>query len=138
MSWIIYALGAIAAGGLADFLRKFGAIKDPFIDNLFFQAGGFVTAIILYLLFSRKVLPQPTTMIYILLGGICVSLFTTFFFKALAVGPGVSTVVPFVRAGAIALVAVLGVIILHEKLTWNLVAGLVFAGVGIYLMFLNS
>jgi len=139
MSWIIYAFLAVAAGGLADFFRKFGsAVKDPFLDNLIFQAAGFITAVILYFLFSRKAVPQGNVMTYVILGGICVSLFTTFFFKALSIGPGVSTVAPMIRAGGVVFVALLGVLILHEKLTWNLVTGIIFAGIGIYLMFLNN
>jgi uncharacterized membrane protein len=139
MNWIIYALGAIGTGALADFFRKFGSVlKDPFLDNLIFQAAAFLTAIVLYILFSRKVIPSAAVMSYVILGGICVSLFTTFFFKSLSIGPGVSTIAPIVRAGGIITVALLGVLILHEKLTWSLAAGIVFASFGIYLMFLNK
>jgi len=139
MNWIIYALGAIGAGALADFFRKFGAsVKDPFLDNLIFQAAAFITAIVLYFLFSRKEVPNANVMTYVIIGGACVSLFTTFFFKSLSIGPGVSTVAPIVRAGGIITVALLGVLILHEKLTWSLFAGILFACFGIYLMFLNK
>ena len=139
MSWIIYTIGAIAAGALADLFRKFGsAIDDPFLNNLIFQFGAVVMAFILYILFSRKPIPHSNIMIVIFVGGFFVSLFTTFFFKSLSLGPGVSTVAPIVRAGGIITVALLGVIILHEKLTWNLIAGIVFATIGIYLMFLNK
>lgn len=139
MNWIFYALTAIGFGALSDLFRKFGsAVKDPFLDNLVFQTAAFMTAIILYILFSKKPVPNDNTMTYVILGGICISLFTTFFFKSLSIGPGVSVVAPIVRAGALILVALLGVILLHEKLTWNLIAGIAFACVGIYLMFLNN
>lgn len=139
MNWIIYALGAIGAGALADFFRKFGAVvKDPFLDNLIFQTAAFLTAVLLYFLFSRRDIPNASTMTYVIIGGFCVSLFTTFFFKSLSLGPGVSTVAPIVRAGGIITVALLGVILLHEKMTWSLAAGIVFASIGIYLMFLNK
>lgn len=139
MNWIIYALAAIGSGALADFFRKFGsAVKDPFLDNLVFQTAAFFTAILLYLFFSRKEVPQITIMTYVILGGICVSLFTTFFFKALSMGPGVSTVAPLVRAGGVITVALLGVLLLHEKITWQLVGGVILASTGIYLLFLNK
>ena len=139
MSWIFYAIFAIGAGALADFFRKFGAtVKDPFLDNLIFQTAAFLTAIILYFLFSRKGIPNGNVMTYVIIGGACVSLFTTFFFKSLSIGPGVSTVAPIVRAGGIITVAILGVVLLHEKLTWSLFAGILFATFGIYLMFLNK
>lgn len=139
MSWIIYALSAIGFGALSDLFRKFGsAIQDPFLDNLVFQTAAFITAVILYMLFSRKAVPNASIMTYVILGGICISLFTTFFFKTLSIGPGVSVVAPIVRAGALILVVILGVILLHEKLTWQLVAGILFACLGIYLMFLNN
>ena len=139
MSWIFYAIAAIGFGALSDLFRKFGsAVKDPFLDNLIFQTAAFITAIILYMTFSRKAVPNISTMTYVILGGICISLFTTFFFKTLSIGPGVSVVAPIVRAGALILVAILGVILLHEKFSWQLIAGIVFACVGIYLMFLNN
>jgi len=139
MGWLIYALGAIGAGALADFFRKFGdVVKDPFLDNLIFQTAAFLTAIVLYFLFSRKAVPNENVMTFVIIGGACVSLFTTFFFKSLSLGPGVSTVAPIVRVGGIILVSLLGVLILHEKLTWSLLAGMLFASFGIYLMFLNK
>lgn len=139
MSWIIYTIGAIAAGAMADLFRKFGsAIDDPFLNNLIFQLGAVVMAFVLYMLFSRKPIPHNQLMLVIFVGGFFVSLFTSFFFKALSIGPGVSTIAPIVRAGGVITVALLGVILLHEKLTWNLVAGVIFASIGIYLMFLNK
>jgi uncharacterized membrane protein len=141
MSWIIFTIGAVAAGALADIFRKYGStINDPFLNNLVFQAAAFITAFVLYMIFSRKAIPEAHTNImpYIIVGGLFVSLFTTFFFKALTLGPGVSTVAPIVRAGGIITVAILGLILFHEKLTWNLTAGIVLASVGIYLLFLNK
>jgi uncharacterized membrane protein len=139
MTWIFYAVLAIGAGALADFFRKFGStVKDPFLDNLVFETAAFLTAIVLYFVFSRKSVPDGNAMTYVILGGICISIFTTLFFKTLSIGPGVSVVAPIVRAGALILIALLGVIILHEKLTWNLLAGIIFACFGIYLMFLNK
>jgi len=141
MNWIFFTIGAVVAGAFADIFRKYGSIiNDPFLNNLVFQAGAFVMAFVLYMVFSRKAVPDTHShvMTYIIVGGLFVSLFTTFFFKALTLGPGVSTVAPIVRAGGIITVAILGLILFHEKLTWNLTAGIVLATAGIYLMFLNK
>jgi uncharacterized membrane protein len=141
MNWIIFTIGAVASGALADIFRKYGSvINDPFLNNFIFQAAAFITAFILYMLFSRKAVPDTHSSIipYIIVGGLCVSLFTTFFFKSLTLGPGVSVVAPIVRAGGIITVAVLGIILFQEKLTWSLAAGIVLATAGIYLMFLNK
>ncbi len=139
MSWIIYAIGAIFSLGIADFFRKLGSsIKDPFVSNLLFQGAGFVTATILFLFFSKKFEGDPRGMIFAILGGIFISIFTAFSFKALAVGPGVSTVLPIMRIGGVMLVVLLGIVLLREKLTWNIVLGLIFASSGVYLLFLNK
>lgn len=136
MGWILYAFGAIGAIAISDLFRKLGSnLKDPFLSNLIFQSGSITTAIILYLLFSRKFESNSIGMLYAVIGGILVSIFTTFSFKALEVGPSVSTVIPVIRVGGVLLVAVLGVLIFKDKLTINLVAGILFALIGIYLIF---
>lgn len=139
MSWIYYAIAAIGAGALADFFRKFGStVKDPFLDNLIFETAAFITAIALYIIFSRKAVPEGNAMTYVIAGGICISIFTTLFFKTLSIGPGVSVVAPIVRAGALVLIAILGIVVLHEKFTWHLIAGIALTCLGIYMMFLNQ
>src|SRR4051812_985918 len=100
MNWLIFALGAISTGAVSDLFRKLGSnLKDPFLSNLIFQVGSVTTAIILYLLFSRKIEGNSQGILYALIGGILISIFTTFSFKALAGGPGVSTVIPVIRIG---------------------------------------
>jgi uncharacterized membrane protein len=137
MSWLIYALGAITAGAFSDLFRKLGSsLKDPFFSNLVFQSGTFATAIILYLLFSRRTEGNPKGMLYAVIGGVLISIFTTFTFKALSVGPGVSTVIPIIRVGAVLLVATLGVLLFKDKLTWHLMTGIILASAGVYLIFL--
>ncbi|SRR6266404_63804 len=137
MNWIIYALGAITAGATSDLFRKLGSnLKDPFFSNLIFQAGSFTTAIILFLVFSRTLEKNPKGTMYAIIGGVLISIFTTFTFKALSSGPGVSTVIPIIRVGAVVLVALLGVLLFKDKLTWNLVTGVVLASIGVYLIFI--
>jgi uncharacterized membrane protein len=137
MNWIIYALGAITAGAFSDLFRKLGSnLKDPFFSNLIFQSASFTMAIVLFLLFSRNYENNSRGMTYAVIGGILISIFTTFTFKALSSGPGVSTVIPIIRVGAVLLVAALGVLLFKDKLTWHLVAGVVFASLGVYLIFI--
>ena len=139
MNWIIYALGAIGAGAISDLFRKLGSqLKDPFFTNLMFQIGAFSTAIILYIIFSRKSEGNPKGIMYAIIGGILISIFTTFSFKALAGGPGISTVMPVIRIGVVLLVVILGVLLFRDKLTWNLVLGIILASSGVYLLFLNK
>lgn len=136
MNWILYALGAISAVAVSDLFRKLGSnLKDPFLSNLIFQIGSITTAVILYLLFSRKFENNSHGVIFALIGGILISIFTTFSFKALELGPSVSTVIPVIRVGGVLLVAILGVLIFKDRITWSLVLGILLAISGVYLIF---
>ncbi|HSA83301.1 MAG TPA: EamA family transporter [Patescibacteria group bacterium] len=139
MNWIIFALGAIGAGAISDLFRKLGSnLRDPFLSNLLFQGAGFATAIILYFIFSRKLEGNPYGILYAAIGGIFISIFTALSFKALSDGPGVSTVMPVLRIGVVLLVVILGILLFREKLTWNIVLGVLLAGSGVYILFLNK
>lgn len=136
MTWIIYSLIGILIGGVSDLFRKLGSgLKDPLFANLVFQIGASSTAIIMYLLLSRKIEYNPRSMSFAFIGGALISVFTLFSFKALSIGPGVSTVMPILRIGMVSLVAVLGVIVLKESLTMQKVFGLLLSAAGIYLLF---
>jgi len=139
MNWIIFALGAIGAGAISDLFRKLGSnLKDPFLSNVIFQAASFATALILYFLFSKKLEGNPQGMLYALIGGVLISIFTTFSFKALSDGPNVSTVIPVIRIGVVLLVVILGVLIFKDKLTWNIIFGILLASTGVFLLSLNK
>ena len=139
MNWILFALGAIGAGAISDLFRKLGSnLRDPFLSNVIFQAASFATALILYFLFSRKVEANHQGMLYALIGGILISVFTTFSFKALSDGPNVSTVIPVIRIGVVLLVVILGVLLFKDKLTWNIILGIILATSGVYLLSLNK
>ena len=136
MRWILFALGAISAVAVSDLFRKLGSnLKDPFLSNLIFQVGSLTMAVALWLIFSRKFESGTTGMVYALIGGFLISIFTTFTFKALELGPGVSTVIPVIRVGGVVLVAALGIILFRDKLTWNLMTGMILAVSGVYLIF---
>lgn len=135
MNWIFYALGAISAVTVSDLFRKLGSnLKDPFLSNLIFQVGSVITAFTLYILFSRKIEGNPKGMAFAFLGGLLISIFTTFTFKALSLGP-VSTVIPVVRVGGVLLVAALGIILFREKFTLNIALGILLSCIGLYLLF---
>ena|SRR5258706_6695694 len=139
MNWLIFALGAIGAGSVSDLFRKLGSnLKDPYLSNLIFQIGALSTAIILYFLFSRKAEGNPKGMLYALIGGILISIFTTFSFKALADGPNVSTVIPVIRIGVVVMVVILGLLLFKDKLTWNIIVGIILASSGVYILSLNK
>lgn len=139
MTWITYALAAIGAEAAADIFRKLAvSLKDPFFVNLIFQSGAFIMAVFLYLLFSRKHIAAGNEVTYAFLGGLCISLFTILFLKALAIGPGIATVSPAIRIGVVIVVTLVGLFLFREKLTWNLITGIILASTGVYLIFLNK
>ena len=134
--WMLYALGATLAISVSDLFRKLASSQsDPFLNNLVFQIGSIGMAIALWLLFSRKVELDSTNIVYDLAGGFLIAIFTALLFKSLALGPGVSVVIPFVRVGGLVLVVLLGVVFLKEKFTGTMVLGMALALAGVYLMF---
>lgn len=135
MTWLLYALGAVFAVTTSDLFRKLGSnLKDPFFANFVFQMGSFTIAFLLWFFLSRKFETHSTAVLYALLGGMGVSIFTALTFKALEVGPGVSTVIPVIRVSGVLLVAILGVLVFNDKLTWNLALGIVLAVSGVALI----
>lgn len=139
MSWIIYSLIAILIVGSSDIFRKLASgLKDPFFTNLIFQFASFSTAFILFMVFSRRSENNPRDIFYAVLGGMTISLFSLFSFKALSTGPDVSTVIPVLRIGGIAFLVILGVLILKDQLTIQKIAGLLFSLIGIYLLYTNK
>ena len=139
MSWITYTLFVIAIVGFSDIFRKLASgLKDPLFTNLVFQIASATTAIFLFILFSRRVENNPRSIIYAVLGGLTISLFSLFSFKALSSGPDVSTVIPILRIGGIAFLVILGVVILKDQLTLQKIFGLVLSIVGIYLLYSNK
>lgn len=139
MNWIFYTLIAIGIVGVSDLFRKLASnLKDPFFTNLVFQLASSSTAIILYFMFSRKMESNPKALFFAVLGGITISLFSLFSFKALSTGPGASVVIPTLRIGGITLLVILGIVLLKEKLSLQTFIGLLFSAVGIYLLFSNK
>jgi len=139
MSWIFYSLIAIGIVGISDIFRKLASnLKDPFFTNLVFQLSATTFTIITYFIFSRKVENNPKDIVFAILGGITIAAFSLFSFKALSTGPGASVVIPVLRIGGIALLVVLGIVVLKEKLSLQTFIGLIFSSIGIYLLFSNK
>ena len=139
MSWIFYSLIAIGIVGISDIFRKLASnLKDPFFTNLVFQLSATTFAIITYFIFSRKVENNPKDIVFAILGGITIAAFSLFSFKALSTGPRASVVIPVLRIGGIALLVVLGIVVLKEKLSLQTYIGLIFSSIGIYLLFSNK
>lgn len=136
MSWITYSLLAIVFTSFSDMFRKLGSnLKDPYFSALIFQTGTIVTTLIMYLIYSRKIENNPRDMAYAFVGGVLIAIFTLFSIKALQIGPGVSTVMPVVRIGGVAGVAVLGVLLFKDQLSIYKIIGLLLSTGGIYLLF---
>lgn len=136
MSWVMYAIIAIAVVGFSDLSRKMASnLHDPFLSNLVFQTGSIVMTVVMYLLFSRKFVWNPRDMTIAFAGGMLVSVFTMLSFKTLELGPGLSVVMPVLRIGGVLATAIIGVLLLHEKMNIQVLSGLLFSFLGIYLLF---
>jgi uncharacterized membrane protein len=136
MNWIGYSLAAIGVVGVSDLFRKFASqMKDPFFANVAFQIGSITAALVYFLLFSRKIEDNPKLTLFSFIGGFLISTFTLISFKALALGPGASTVIPVLRIGGITLLVLLGVFFLREQLSGAKIIGLGLSFMGLYLLF---
>jgi uncharacterized membrane protein len=135
MNWIIASIHALAFLGFSDLFRKLASTsRDPFFVNLVFQSAAFLTALILFLM-NKKMIASPKEIGFAVIGGILISLATAYSMRALAIGPGLSTVMPIIRFGGLAITALLGIIILREKISIQTIFGFFFAIIGIYLLF---
>lgn len=139
MNWIFYALIAIVVVGVSDVFRKLATndLKNPIFINLVFQTGSYLMTLLMFLS-TRQIELNKRGIFYAFAGGVLVALFSTLSFKALSIGPGVSTVMPALRVGGITLVVLLGILLLKERLTVQTILGLVFSAIGIYLIFTNK
>jgi uncharacterized membrane protein len=133
--WVLYGLGATFAIAMSDVYRKLSSnFTDPYLNNLVFQIGSIGMAIALWLFYSRKAEQDSLSVVYALAGGMFVSVFTALFFKALSMGPGISTVAPVVRIGGLVVVVLLGVFFLREKVTLGAGLGMSLAVAGLIIM----
>lgn len=86
MSWVIYALIAIGLMGVSDLFRKLASgLKDPIFANFIFQIAAFFISTLMFIA-ARRVVNDPKGIVYAIIGGTLIALFTTFSFKALSIG----------------------------------------------------
>jgi transporter family protein len=137
-AWFLYAVVAAVLYGSHQIFTRLAAERIG--DGL----GGFVVevsaalSILLYLAFLRFAgrWNQKFSMSgfnYSLLTGICVGAGTIAFFLLFQKG-GPLSAVPAILAGGIAIMAIAGILFFHETASWQRVAGVVFAIVGLFLL----
>lgn len=138
MEWFWYAVGAAVLYGLHQIFTK---LASPHIGD---GIGGFVVeataalTIAIYLIAQRLSgqWNQPingTGIAYSILTGICVGIGTIFFFVLFQKGDPLSAV-PMILAGGAAIMAVAGILFLHESFHWTRLLGIAMAIGGLFLL----
>jgi len=136
--WFNYAVGAAALYGLHQIFTKMAA--DKISDGL----GGFVVevtaalGIALYLVLLRvggrwDQNYSGAGIFYSTLTGICVGAGTILFFLLFQNG-GPLSAVPMVLAGGMALMAMTGILLFKEPVTWPRVLGIILSLAGMFLL----
>lgn len=137
-TWITYAIIAIMFTAVSDMFRKLAAQElSPYFANVLFQFAAFSTGMTLFLT-HRKIDNNPRGILFAVIGGMLVAMFTFFSFRTLAIGPGVSVVMPVLRVGGVSLVAVLGVVVLKDSVSLIKIVGLIFAVTGIIMLTMSE
>src|SRR3989475_2746634 len=137
-AWFSYAVWAAVLYGLHQIFTKLAA--DKIGDGL----GGFVVeataamTILLYLGWLRfggawNQTSSASGVLYSVLTGICVGAGTVVFFLLFQKG-GPLSAVPMVLAGGAAIMAIAGILFFHEGPSWQRLAGVVFAIIGLFLL----
>jgi bacterial/archaeal transporter family protein len=137
-AWFWYAVVAAVLYGAHQIFTRLASER---IGN---GLGGFVVEasaamfILLYLVFLRLAgrWNQKFSMPgfnYSLLTGICVGAGTIAFFLLFQKG-GPLSAVPAILAGGAAIMAIAGILFFHETASWQRLAGVVFAIVGLFLL----
>jgi transporter family protein len=137
-NWFLYAVGAAVLYGLHQVFTKLASRSIG--DGL----GGFVvelTAAItigIYLIYLRfwgkwdQVADGPG-IFYSVLTGLCVGVGTLLFFLLFQKG-GPLSAVPMILAGGAAIMAVAGILFLHESFHWTRLLGIAMAIGGLFLL----
>src|SRR5438874_13505706 len=137
-AWFFYAVWAAVLYGLHQIFTKLAA--DKIGDGL----GGFVVeataamTILLYLAWLRfggtwNQTSSAPGVFYSVLTGICVGAGTIMFFLLFQKG-GPLSAVPAILAGGAAIMAVAGILFFHEAPSWQRLAGVAFAIIGLFLL----
>ena len=123
--------------GVADLLRKLTIGSNFQIMSLAFNIGTILAplAIILYTLTKKNPFKYSFPHLGIaFLGGALAGLGGLLLFYALFKGAGISTIIPIIRILSIILVAIGGVLLFGEPVTFKFISGLALALSGVYLL----
>jgi drug/metabolite transporter (DMT)-like permease len=123
--------------GVADLIRKLTIGSNFQIVSLAFNFGTIFAplAIIIYTLTKKNPFKYSFPHLGIaFLGGTLAGLGGLLLFYALFKGAGISTTIPIIRILSIILVAIGGVLLFGEPVTFKFVSGLVLALSGVYLL----
>src|SRR3989344_1951730 len=132
-SWVIYGIGALIVLGIVNFLVKFTVGKVPPALFLMFYIGtAFFTSVALYLA-NRPPISFPGNTLWVTLAaGVVLGVGIFLVVNAFNLGLG-SKVVTVINMNTLLTVA-LFVLLLGEKLTPKIGAGILFALVSLYLL----
>lgn len=137
MQTIFLILFIAVLWGVADLLRKLTIGSNFQIMSLAFNFGTILAplAIIFYTLTKKNPFKYSFPHLGIaFLGGTLAGLGGLLLFYALFKGAGISTIIPTIRILSIVLVAIGGVLLFGEPITFKFVSGLVLALSGVYLL----
>lgn len=136
LMWVLYALGSAFFAGATSILAKVG-IKD--VDSHVATAIRTIIVLIfswimVFIVGSQNTISNITdkTLLFLILSGLATGASWLCYFKALQLGD-VNKVVPIDKSSTI-LTMILAFIFLKEKITINMIIGMVGIGIGTYLM----
>lgn len=134
--FIILIIGTL--WGIADVLRKFASkgASSELLSTIFNL--GTIIAPLIFLIFSllekQKIKGEPKSLIVALLGGLLAGIGGYLVFFLLSRGVNISDTIPAIRALSITIVAIGGVMLFSEQMTIQVIMGLIFSVLGIYLL----
>ena len=138
MDWILYALGAALALAAADFFVKLAAGKlSSSLGMLLYGSCTFLTGLIWVLWQRIRGVPQhaQTSGILAALGvGVAFSAVTLGLYATFETGAPISVASPLIRLGGLLLASLVGLVLLHEPLTWRYIIGILLTLGGVYLI----
>ena len=134
--WVLLAFGSAIFAGITGILSKIGMQKIN--SNLGTALRTVVVLIFTWIMvvivrgYESFAVMKPINYIFIVLSGACTGLSWLAYFRALQLG-NINKVTPVDKSSTI-LTMLLSFIILNESISLNLVLGIIFIGVGTYLM----
>lgn len=144
MEAILFAIIALVFYTLFQvFIGQSGGKIDANLSAFIFNGLGAIIPITLYFLYklSKKTSAVPSTkmgVIYSVLGGVAIAIFSIALVKAFEKGGNISLVIPLVYGGSIVLSALIGSIWFEEKVdAWHLL-GLVLISLGFVVIVLAN